>query len=84
MEDSLADEYSGARVSRQAQRREFEIHWQIDTSEPLIEERPWKKPALQDEKEALPPMNAEELKRAASSCRTSTRVGSDGFHPRVP
>ena len=29
-------------------------------------------------------MRTEDLKRAASSYKASTRVGADGFHPKVP
>ena len=40
--------------------------------------------ALQDLEEALLPMKAEELKRAASSDKATEGVGADGFLPKVP
>ena len=39
---------------------------------------------LQNLEETLPPMTAEDFKRAASSNTASTGVRADGFHPKVP
>ena len=39
---------------------------------------------LQDQRDALQPMRAEELKRAVGSYSSSTGVGAYSFHPPIP
>ena len=64
-------------------RQDWNGQWQVDTPEQGEKETPCKNEALQDLEEALPPMGTEDLKRAASSYKTSTGVGADGIHPKV-
>ena len=72
------------RSPREVKRQEWESHWQVNTLEQFLENKPWNNEVLQNQEEALPPTRAVELKRAASSCKTSTRLGAEGFHPKVP
>ena len=82
IEDVFEDAQPLRRV--EIQRQEWKRHWQVDRLEEFLENKPWKNDALQNQEETLPPMPAEELKRAASSYKTSSGLRADGFHPQVP
>ena len=41
-------------------KQEWKGHWQVDTPEQLLENKPRDSGALQDVEEALPPMKAED------------------------
>ena len=56
-------------VSVKVTRQEWKKHWQVDTPEQLMFDKPLENPALHELEEALPPMKAEELQRAACSSK---------------
>ena len=65
----------------EVKRQEGKTHRQVDTPEQFMEDKPWKNESLRGQEEALPTMEAQELKIVASSHKTSAGVGADGFHP---
>ena len=44
----------------------------------------WENFDLRNAEDALPLMTVEDVDKAASKCKTTTRVEGDGFHPEVP
>ena len=64
----LEDVFEDAQPLKRAQvkRQEWKRHWQVDTPVQLMNEKHWENTALQDLEEALPPIRAEELQRAAN------------------
>ena len=47
-------------------------------------DKPWKNTKLQEEDEVLPPTRIKELQHADRGYESSTGVGTDGFHPKLP
>ena len=54
-----------------------------DVEEGAEREEAWKDLTLKGKEEALPPMTIEPSKRAATSFESTSKVGVDGFHPKV-
>ena len=68
----------------EAKRKEWTKHWQCDEEVQNVEEKPRKNEALRRLEEELPRLKECHLEEASRLCKAKTRVGCDGFHPKVP
>ena len=58
-------------------------HWQCESVQDTGE-KPWRHEGLRNFEKRLPQLKEESSERSARSCKATTGVGCDGFHPRVP
>ena len=67
----------------EAKRKEWAKHWQCDESVQNMEDKHWKNEQLKKLEEALPRLKECELENVSRLYKAKTRVGCDGFHPKV-
>ena len=49
-----------------------------------MQNKPWRNEELKECEEALPRLKEDDLDKATREKKAKTRVGCDGFHPKVP
>ena len=65
-------------------RHAWRNHWQTGTEAQKLDAKPWKIRSLREKEEVLPPMRIKELQHKARSYKSSTGVGTNGFHTKLP
>ena len=68
----------------EAKRKQWAKHWQCDKEVQNVEEKPWKNEELRRLEEELPWLKEYHLEDASRLYQAKTKVGCDGFHPKVP
>ena len=67
----------------EAKRKEWAKQWQCDESVQNMEDKHWKNEQLKKLEEALPRLKECEFENVSRLYKAKTRVGCDGFHPKV-
>ena len=68
----------------EAKRKEWAKHWHCDEEIQNVQNKPWRNEELKECDKALPRMKEDDLEKASRLYKAKTRVGSNGFHPKVP
>ena len=81
----LEKEEEDARLIKrcEAKREEWEEHWQCGEEVQNLKDKPWKNEELKKQEEALPRLKEFVLERASRLFKVKTRVGCEGFHPKI-